>query len=400
MKKVKCEKIPKTKQFLTTETFIERAILLHGNKYDYSKLEYKKWDEQVEIICVQHGIFWQKASDHLNGRGCLECGRISTATKNTLTLTDFLKKANKCHSNFYDYSKVVYKNSTTKIEIICPKHGSFWQSPNSHTDGFVFSGCQKCSIEKRNLNNTYTTEIFIKKSEELYGKRFDYSKVCYKHNKIEVEIICPKHGSFFQKPKDHLYGKTSCASCGKELGISKLSLTYNEFVKKANEAHDNFYDYSKVVYKNSRTKIEIICPKHGSFWQPPSSHIHGTRKNGCPRCVSSISKISQRWLDYLKVPKIIGTNREVTINIDNNKFRVDGYDPQINTIYEFHGDWWHGNPKLYNLHDIHPISKKSYGELLESTQKRSRLLKSAGYNVVSIWESDWKKIEKEIKEND
>jgi Zn finger protein HypA/HybF involved in hydrogenase expression len=256
MIKVKCEKIPKTKQFLTTETFIERVILLHGNKYDYSKLEYKKWDEKVEIICIQHGIFWQKASAHLKGNGCPKCGRISTTIKNTLIQTSFLEKAIKIHGNAYDYSKV--------------------------------------------------------------------------------------------------------------------------------------------IYKNSRTEVEIICPKHGSFWQPPNSH----RKKGCPRCRGSISKVSQRWLDYLKVPKMIGTNREVIINIDNNNFRVDGYDSQTNTIYEFHGDWWHGNPKLYNLEDIHPINKKTYGELLENTQKRSRLLKSHGYNVVSIWESDWKKIEKELKKGE
>ena len=400
MRKVKLEKISKTKQFLTTESFIERAMLLHSNKYDYSKVEYKKWNEEVEIICIQHGTFFQKPKCHLGGSGCLKCARNSTTTKNTSTQAAFLKKANECHNNFYDYSKVIYKNSITKVEIICPKHGSFWQPPNSHVNHTRASGCEKCSTEKRSLKNTYTTEIFIKKCEELYGSRFDYSKVNYKHNSMEVEIICSKHGSFFQKPKDHLYGETSCAFCGKELTISKLSLTYDEFVKKANKAHDNFYDYSKVIYKNSRTEVEIICPKHGSFWQPPNNHIHGFRKKGCPRCRGSISKVSQRWLDYLKIPKMIGTNREVIINIDNNKFRVDGYDPQTNTIYEFHGDWWHGNPKLYNLQNIHQISKKSYGELLENTQKRSRLLKSYGYNIVSIWESDWKKIEKELKKGE
>ena len=122
-------------------------------------------------------------------------------------------------------------------------------------------------------------EIFIEKAKAVHGNKYDYSKVDYKTAKTKVEIICPKHGSFFQKPNDHLSRK-GCIECGKEI----KSLTTETFVEKAKLIHENKYDYSKVNYKNNKTKVEIICPKHGSFFQKPNDHL---LNHGCPICKSS-----------------------------------------------------------------------------------------------------------------
>lgn len=135
---------------LTTKEFIQKAIEIHGNKYDYSKVEYKNNKTKVCIICPKHGEFWQIPNSHLNGSKCPKCsGKF-------LDKEYFIEKANKIHNNKYDYSKLVYLGNKTKVEIICSIHGSFWQTPNDHLD---HCGCPECRKSKK-----LTTETFIKRA--------------------------------------------------------------------------------------------------------------------------------------------------------------------------------------------------------------------------------------------
>lgn len=123
------------------------------------------------------------------------------------------------------------------------------------------------------------SDSFSEKSRFIHGLKYDYSKVIYRSNRIQVEIICPTHGSFRQRPYKHLKGQ-GCPSCGKSL--HKPHLSQDEFMARAKSAHGNAYDYSKVVYRGSKTKVEIVCPIHGSFFSKPEWHwVVG---NGCPSC--------------------------------------------------------------------------------------------------------------------
>ncbi|WGZ93393.1 MAG: DUF723 domain-containing protein [Candidatus Thiothrix putei] len=121
-----------------------------------------------------------------------------------------------------------------------------------------------------------TTKEFIKRSREVHSDRYDYSKVEYVNNKTKVVIICPEHGDFEQSPNSHLSG-IGCPHCANE----SKKLTQESFIQKANEVHDNKYDYSKVEYTHSATKVEIICPIHGAFEQTSYNHLRGS---GCPHC--------------------------------------------------------------------------------------------------------------------
>ena len=125
-----------------------------------------------------------------------------------------------------------------------------------------------------------TTEEFIKKAREVHGDKYDYSKVEYKGVKHKVVIVCPHHGDFNQNPSNHLLG-AGCPICQKEHSASLLRKTTDWFIQKAHEVHGNKYDYSKVNYVNSSTKVCIICKIHGGFWQLPGSHIKG---HGCVKC--------------------------------------------------------------------------------------------------------------------
>lgn len=126
---------------LTTEEFIEKVTQAHGNKYDYSLVNYISNSTEIDIICSIHGIFRQQPKNHFQGKGCLQCSINTRANKRRKTLNEFLSQSKNIHSDKYDYSFVKYKNDRTKVEIICKKHGSWLQKPGDHLMG---KGCPIC----------------------------------------------------------------------------------------------------------------------------------------------------------------------------------------------------------------------------------------------------------------
>ena len=184
---------------LTKEEFIQKAIARHGDKYDYSKVDYVNNSTKVTIICPIHGEFEQIPSDHLRGKGCPRCGGGIKLTKE-----EFIQKAIARHGDKYDYSKVDYKGCRTKVTIICPIHGEFEQKPNNHLSGY---GCPRCGGGIK-----LTKEEFIQKAIARHGDKYGYSKVDYINNSTKVTIICPIHGEFKQMPRDHLSG-CGCPVC-------------------------------------------------------------------------------------------------------------------------------------------------------------------------------------------
>ena len=303
------------------EQFILKAREIHGWKYDYSKVEYINSRTKICIICPEHGEFWQTPHSHLQGRGCPKC-KLQNAT---LTTEEFIRRAKEMHGDKYDYSKVVYKKNNEKVCIICPEHGEFFIYPKGHINkGKNGAGCPLCGEKNRRKNTTKTNEWFIKKAKEIHGDKYDYSKVEYKRTDKEVCIICPEHGEFWQTPNRHL-ANHGCPKCG---GNEKL--TSEEFIKKSKEIHGDKYDYSKVDYVNNQTKVCIICPKHGEFWQFPNGHMIG---RGCPHCKSSLLENEVRnFLDKEGI-KYIAQKRAKWLG----KQSLDFYLPDFGTVIECQG---------------------------------------------------------------
>jgi hypothetical protein len=198
------------------------------------------------------------------------------------TLTQFIERAKDKHNNKYEYSKVIYINTKTKVKIICPEHGVFEQIPNSHLRG---ANCPKCSLISQGEKRRKTTNNFISKAKLIHGDKYDYSLVKYETNSKKVKIICPEHGVFEQKPSYHLRG-TNCPKCSFISQSKKLSKTTDNFISEAKLIHGDKYDYSLVKYRTSKNKVKIICPEHGVFEQKPSNH--STQKQGCPKCANII----------------------------------------------------------------------------------------------------------------
>ena len=305
---------------LTREEFIERARKVHGDKYDYSKVDYVSIHAKVCIICPKHGEFWQDPSSHLSGVGCSKCGHEKIGKKNSSNSDEFIDKSRKVHGDKYDYSKVEYKNNRTKVCIICPEHGEFWQTPNNHLIG---QGCPICSGNVR-----LTKEEFINRAKGVRGDKYDYSNVEYVNTETKVRIICPKHGEFLQSPHTHLNGN-GCPKCGAERMVESPSSNSEEFIQRAKEIHGDKYDYSKVGYENTHKKVCIICPEHGEFWQTPHNHLIG---QGCPLC-----GISKNSLRRKSTPMIF----EEKSNIIHN-FK-----------YIYHGDYVDSKTKVRIICPIH-----------------------------------------------
>jgi flavorubredoxin len=189
-------------KFMTQEEFIEKAKRIHGDRYDYSKTNYINTRTEVCIICSKHGEFWQKPVEHISRkRGCPKCSGVCRSNTE-----EFVRKAKDVHGDKYSYSKVKYINAHTKVCIICPKHGAFWQEPNIHLRGF---GCAKCGKCYR-----YNTEEWVNEMYKIYGEKHDYSKVRYVNAHTKVCIICPKHGEFWQTPVNYGNG-VGCPVCKK-----------------------------------------------------------------------------------------------------------------------------------------------------------------------------------------
>ena len=250
----------------TLGEFIYEARKVHGDKYDYSRVVYESSVKKVCIICPEHGEFWQIADAHLRGAQCPKCYNLSRRSN----AEKFIAKCKEVYGNLYDYSKVKYVHSKEKVCVICPKHGEFWVTPNSHMRG---SRCPACYGTPKK-----TLEQFIKEARNIHGDKFDYSKVVYDGLDVKVCIVCPEHGEFWQKPGIHLRGY-GCPICG-----GSKRLTNEEFIEKAKLVHEDKYDYSKTNYISYRDKVCIICPEHGEFWQQANAHLFGA---GCPTCPES-----------------------------------------------------------------------------------------------------------------
>jgi hypothetical protein len=233
----------------------------------------------------------------------------------------FIEKANKKHNNLYNYDNVNYINSIEKVEIICPSHGSFYLRPDAHIRKV---GCPDCKGGVK-----YTPEKWISIAKSVHKSKYDYSKTNYINSKEKVEIICSIHGSFFMRPPNHLTGQ-GCANC---VGLNRK--TNNDFKNESILIHSNVYDYSLVEYKNNKTKVKIICKKHGIFEQVPKEHLNG---HGCRFCnLSQGEKMIESILEALEINYIREFIDHNCVSDLGKNLPFDFYIPNIKTLIEYDG---------------------------------------------------------------
>jgi len=261
--------------------------------------------------------------------------------------------------NIYDFKEFLNKKFGNKLTIIsnvdnfkyrdyldvyCKTHGEY-RIRFDHLKDYGCPKCAKLSTIERNKQS------FINQSKVKHKNKYDYSKVDYKTNKELVEIICPKHGSFKQRPDNHIAG-AGCTYCNYK--VSK-----DDFIKKANNIHKGLYNYDKSDFIKTRDMITITCPKHGDFTQRSSSHLCGS---GCPNCQESKGeKIISDYLSNLK----INFKKEKKF-LDFSKYiEFDFYLPDYNTCVEYDGiqhfepvNFFGGEDRLENTKRIDKMKNK------------------------------------------
>ena len=284
----------------TQKEWLELFQEIHKGKYDYSKMDINNKDAngKVCIICPIHGEFWQTLDNHKKGKGCPKCkGEKISKTKRS-TVDDFIEKATKIHNKKYTYNKsnIDYKNVNTKVPIICPIHGEFWQTLANHLNGH---GCPKCAHEKLwEERGKLTTDVFKERAKKVHKEKYDYSKSYVYSSNDKVCIICPIHGEFWQKAQSHLQGQ-GCPKCKHR----SFKYTLDEVISLLKEKSNGDYDYSLIKsYSNNKEKLPIICKKHGIFMQTLQEHTHGC---GCPKCAQShLEKITETILNEFTIKNI------------------------------------------------------------------------------------------------
>lgn len=329
------------KKSKTQENFINELKEKYNDLLDYSLIQYKGTHENVILKCNKCGYIFERIPKDLlyvikKENVCKHCTkeRLQNENKNK-----FITLSKEIHNNKYDYSSVEYTDSKTKVCIICPKHGEFWQTPNSHLNGH---GCDKCKIDKSRLSE----EMFKTKSKIIHRNYYIYDNVKYVNNHTQIEIICPKHGSFYMLPKSHLEGK-GCFKCNqswmereicnlldknniryeqektfKWLKNNNFNLfldfylpDYNIAIECQGEQHFKPIDFYggeekfKKVLENDLLKISL-CNKH---------NINVLHKSNVKNCTSKIKNEWEYYEIFNENEKLIEIIMNETIKSESNK---------------------------------------------------------------------------------
>lgn len=239
-----------------TKEFIEKVQQIHGDAYDYSKVQYINNKTEVTLICPQHGEFQIMPSHLLSGEGCPKCRYIKSANSKRRSLDEVIKLAREIHGDKYDYSLITdYKNDRIRYPIICPIHGVFYQTFNNHIKGK--QGCPQCGAIKSHEEKKYTFEEFVGRANEVHNHQYQYIKESYKSMSDYVDIICSKHGVFKQKASNHVnlgYGCPRCAYVESD-GENELYAFIAELVGKENVIHND----NKTI---APLQLDVFVPAH------------------------------------------------------------------------------------------------------------------------------------------
>jgi hypothetical protein len=306
-------------------------------------------------------------------------GCPSCSGKIKKTSGQFVKEATKTHNNFYNYDKFIYVNNHVKSIIICPIHGEFLQTASDHLQG------KQCRICAGNFKKV--TDQFIIEANAIHNFKYDYSSSYYTSYRDKVNIICPDHGKFEQNAGSHLQGY-GCSKC-----YGNCLYTTDDFITKACTKHNNFYNYNKSIYVNSCSKVIITCPIHGDFEQEAASHLSGC---GCKKCANTKSKGGYCINRFLEEPnlknklailyliKIIDGNQSyykigVTVSTIKKRFKAKEYRQLIiNPIKIFSGI----------LYDMFLVEQYILQNIVNKYTKPSCISFSGGYTECFIASPD------------
>ena len=260
----------------SNKEFIQEAMKVHGELYDYSTTKYINAKTKVVIKCKIHGDFIQSPRTHLRGQGCRLCGIDARVKNSIIPFKVFEEKAFTIHNNFYSYNESSYVSLGKNMEIICPTHGSFTQKPEKHLMG---RGCMKCAG-----NFPLTLDDFKKRADKVHRNSYDYTTSEYNGINHPIDIICKAHGKFSQQAAAHLKG-SKCPKCAHSISVSE-----DEIVKIIESMGLNVIVRNRKIIKPY--ELDIYIPElnkaiefNGTYWHYSEKHFipgkHGLKSKLC-----------------------------------------------------------------------------------------------------------------------
>lgn len=314
-----------------TKEIIEEFILIHGDKYDYSLVNFVTRKTHVKVLCKKHNhTFLITPDKHINRKqGCPICAKERTKQSNSLNQDEVINRFRSVHNDRYDYSKVVYDNMHTKVIIICPIHGEFEQTPNSHQRG---NGCPECNKGQDSL------ETMISKLPSKF-KNYDFSNSKYIDSTTPISVTCDKCGNRFNQIPRSLIQGHGCKQCSLRSRNNKRRLKAKDIINRANTIHNNKYEYGSLDgYTNNTYKWDIKCPIHGWFKQSVSAHLRGY---GCKYCsLESSSSIAEKEIAKFIESKGFKIIRNIRPSFLDNE-EIDIYIPSLRLAIEYNGGVFH-----------------------------------------------------------
>jgi uncharacterized protein YbaR (Trm112 family) len=213
---------------MTSEEYFQKVKEKYGSAYEYDESSYRSQNERITLICKKHGVECHaSASNHLylGTLACPQCKKEKTQKALSLTTEEFITRAKNLHGGAFDYSKSILMGYHDKIEIVCKKHGPFWQNANDHLSRKSGRGCPECKREISGQYKKLSFEEYIARVNVIHNSKYMYIKPrTWRNTQTEkIEIICPIHGSFIQRVGDHLYLKCGCPTCCESLGEKAIA---------------------------------------------------------------------------------------------------------------------------------------------------------------------------------
>lgn len=257
---------------LTNEQFIEKCIEIHGNKYDYSKTFFVRSRDPVSIICPKHGEFTQRASVHLEGKGCRLCKNEKIGKNLKHTKEQFIENLSEWSKENLDFSNFNYVTNKIKGKVRCKVHDIEFETRPSNLIKNKRS-CPECVKESFKESKRNSKQDFIKLSIEKHGDKFDYSLLPDSfHSHDHIEIKCNEcNRSFWRMAYSHCNIGHACPKCQS----SSIQKMIEEFLI---ENHIEFISNDRNILDGK--EIDVVVPSKNLGIECNGNYWHGEKLTG------------------------------------------------------------------------------------------------------------------------
>lgn len=392
-----------------TAQFVDKLInrnIIHNTKPVVLKTGeiYTSHRNKLTFICAVGHEWIGIPVNIIRGASCPVCDKTNRSIKQTNTHERFLQQLhtrniNNPTSPVYVAVGQQYLGMCVKLSFECNHRHTWLAKPNNVLTNN--SGCPTCRKLKAGARLTTTQSEFL---EQLQNRNIQYpyklifllTGEIYKSRKEKLSFRCNKNHVWSTSP-DAILSGSGCPICGTQLTAQKRAITHEEFLNRLANRNLEYNDKPAYLYKdqkytNNKIKLKFTCDKGHVWTSLPDNTIRGS---GCPICArKTFSQVAINWInsvelkDNIKIQTALSECKEY--RIPGTKFKVDGFCKETNTVYEFYGDYWHGNPKIYNPLDTNKVNYKPFGVLYTNTIQRETKIRKLGYNIVTMWESDYR----------